>query len=328
MEPSWSWSRNEGTGIAEETKRVARILDIVVRINSRPKVWTRRALAQAYEISERRIQEDLEIVAHRLCLPLDHCRTGYFFDGAVPLPSVTFAFGEAAALILAATVGQSTVGVGGPELAAALARLKDAFPVELRRLIDDLGSSGGAAGADASRRRVLELLQEAIATRTTIQMRYATASRGDAESERAVDPYALVPDGRSFMMVGYCHTREAIRTFKVDRIQEARLLAERFDKPADFDIRAYQGEGWAMMRGAARDPELVRVHFAQRAGRWVSEVHWHDSQRLEWQPDGGLLFSVRIGVPPSFIRWLLYYGSDAKVLRPAWLAEEVRGEAA
>ena len=31
---------------------------------------------------------------------------------------------------------------------------------------------------------------------------------------------------------------------------------------------------------------------------------------------------------PAFVRWVLYYGDDAKVLRPSWLAEAVCQEAA
>ncbi len=116
----------------EETKRVARILDIVARINARPKVWTRRALSEVFEISERRIQQDFDIIIHRLHLPLRHCRQGYYFAEPCALPSVVFAFNEAVALLLAASVGRSTAGVDSAELAAALSRLASIFPPELR----------------------------------------------------------------------------------------------------------------------------------------------------------------------------------------------------
>jgi len=323
-----SWSCEDSPGILEETKRVARLLDIIARISTRPKMWTRRALAQAFEISERRIQEDLEILIHRLCLPLVHSRTGYYLTELKPLPSVTFAFGEAVALLLAANVGRSTAGVDSAELAAALTRLKEAFPTELRRLLDTLDSRGGTTEADDHRRQVLEVLHEAVGTRTTVRMVYATASRDDAESERLVDPYALVPYVRSFHLVGHCHTRGEIRIFKVDRIKELSLTGERFEVPGDFDVGEYLGESWGLMRGVARAPELVQIRFAPRAGRRVSEERWQPGQRAEWQPDGSLIFSLRVGITPAFVNWVLYYGADAEVLQPTWLAREVRKEAA
>lgn len=317
--PSW----RDSPGLIEETKRVARLLDIIVRISSRPKMWTRRALAQAFEISERRIQQDLEILVHRLHLPLGHCRSGYYLTEHRPLAAVSFAFGEAVALLLAANVGRSMVGVSSAELAAALARLQEAFPAEFRRLLHALDSGDGVAESGGRRQGLLETLQEAIATRRVVRMRYATASRGDAESEREVDPYALVPYVRSFHLVGFCHRREEVRIFKVDRIQELRVTDRSFDVPADFDLQRYLGESWGLLRGVAGAPELVEIRFGPRAGRWVSEERWHPGQQAEWQPDGSLLFSLRLAVTPAFLRWLLYYGADAEVLRPPWLAEAI-----
>lgn len=265
---AWDWKARSGA--LEETKRVARILDIIARISSRPKVWTRRALSQAFEISERRIQEDLEILVHRLHLPLAHCKQGYYFTQSKALPAVTFAFGEAVALLLAAQVGQTTAGVDSAQLAAALSRLRESFPPELQRLVQDLQVTAGGP-ADRSRREILERLQEAVATHTTVEMLYATASRADAETKRAVDPYALVPYVRSFHLVGYCHLRGEIRIFKTDRIRDLRLTGRQFEPPPDFDLSDYLSEGWGLMRGAARGPEEVVIRFSPRAGRWVAE---------------------------------------------------------
>ncbi len=319
------WARSSAN--LEETKRVARLLDIIARISTRPKTWTRRALAQAYEISERRIQDDLSILVHRLGLPLAHSAAGYYLTQSQSLPSVTFSFGEAIALLLSANVGGSTVGVDPADLAAALQRLKGAFPPELQSLLHDLVRQREESDSSSSRRHILELLQEAIATTTRLRIHYLTASRDGAATERVIEPYALIPYVRSFHLVAYCHSRSEVRIFKVDRIQQLQPTGQRFQRPADFDIGLYLGESWGLMRGVARAPEAVRILFRPRAGRWVSEERWHPGQHTEWQADGRLLFSLRVAITPEFVRWVLYYGSDARVLEPAWLAEEVRKEA-
>lgn len=319
------WPRCEGT--LEETKRVARLLDIVARISTRPKTWTRRALSLAFEISERRIQEDLEILVHRLHLPLAHCRTGYYLREPNSLPAVTFAFGEAAALLLAGSVGRATSGVSSVELTAALARLKEVFPPEFRHLLDTLETSAAGAVPSDHRQQMLELIQEALATGTAIRMVYATASRDNVETDRIVEPYALVPYVRSFHLVGYCYQRREVRIFKVDRIRKIELTGQHFAVPEGFDLAEYLGGDWGMLRGAAGAPEAVEISFTSRAGRWVSEERWHSSQKAAWQEDGSLLFTLVVGVTPAFVRWVLYYGDDAKVLRPSWLAEAVCQEA-
>ncbi len=324
---NYSWASGPGSANLEETKRVARLLDIIARISTRPRTWTRRALAQAFEVSERRIQDDLSILVHRLGLPLAHSPTGYYLTQSQSLPSVNFSFGEAVALLLAASVGGSTGGVDPADLAAALRRLSGAFPRELQPLLCDLDNRKDASGTSPGRQRILELLQEAIATNTSLQMHYITASRDGTPTERIIDPYALIPYVRSFHLVAYCHNRNEVRVFKVGRIQHLQPTGQRFQKPVDFDISQYLGQSWGLMRGVARSPEPVRILFSPRAGRWVSEERWHPGQQTEWQDDGTLLFSLQVAITPEFVRWVLYYGSDARVLEPSWLADEVRQEA-
>jgi predicted DNA-binding transcriptional regulator YafY len=158
-------------------------------------------------------------------------------------------------------------------------------------------------------------------------MRYASVSRGGEQTERKVDPYAIVPYVRSFHLVGYCHLRQEVRIFKVDRIKSLQVTRQQFQIPDDFDLKEYIGDSWGLLRGAGGEPEEVRLRFSPRAGRWVSEEQWHPGQQVEWQPDGTLIFSLRVAINPAFVRWILYYGSEVEVIEPEWLAREVWKEA-
>ncbi len=53
----------------------------------------------------------------------------------------------------------------------------------------------------------------------------------------------------------------------MDRIHEARLLDSGYDIPADFDLDAYLGDTWGLMRGAAGEVEEVVLEFEPEAGR-------------------------------------------------------------
>ena len=50
----------------EETKRTTRILEIVRIIATAPRRYLRRDLAQRFEVSERMIQKDLDVIRHGL----------------------------------------------------------------------------------------------------------------------------------------------------------------------------------------------------------------------------------------------------------------------
>jgi predicted DNA-binding transcriptional regulator YafY len=129
-------------------------------------------------------------------------------------------------------------------------------------------------------------------------------------------------------LIAFCHRRQAVIEFKLDRIRQADLLDESYTIPADFDLEAYLGDGWGLMRGRATEPQDVELLFEPEAGRWVAEEHWHKSQQAETLPDGRVRMTFRVGVTPEFVNWIMYYGSRVQVVRPealrAQVAEELR----
>ena len=171
---------------------------------------------------------------------------------------------------------------------------------------------------------MLALLQRALVERRQVEILYATASRRGEVQGRVIEPYHLLPYGRSWQLIAYDHHREKVLEFKMDRIQSASLLESIYSVPASFDIDEYLGDGWGVMRGAARPAEEVALLFEPEAGRWVAEEDWHKSQQSEGLPDGRVRMIFRVGVTPEMVSWLLYYGEQVRVEKPDWLREEVR----
>lgn len=73
----------------------------------------------------------------------------------------------------------------------------------------------------AGPRAIRVLLQRAVQEARQVRLEYYTSSRGGAKTERVVDPWSFADD----LLNGYCHLREGERSFAVDRIGRARLLA-------------------------------------------------------------------------------------------------------
>jgi len=318
----------------EETRRTARVLDMIQQIAVAPHRWTRRSLAEHYEMSERQIQKDLQIIRHKLLLSLCHDADGYYFEHLPRLPTTSYTFSEALALVLAARAAQAMPGVNSAELAAAIARLESLFPPDfsplLRQAADRLPQSASAP----HRQEMLALLHRALAERRRVSIAYATGSRGGEVNERVVEPYHIMPYVRSWQLIAFCHRRQAVIEFKVDRIRQADLLDDPYTIPDDFDLEAYLGDGWGLMRGRATDPQDVELLFEPEAGRWVAEEQWHKSQQAETLPDpqdtlkgcGRVRMTFHVGITPEFINWIMYYGSRVQVVRPEGLRAQVAGE--
>jgi predicted DNA-binding transcriptional regulator YafY len=310
----------------EEMKRTSRILELVQMIAVAPHRYRRSHLAARFEISERMIQKDLDIIRNGLKLNLLHTPEGYYFDELPRLPALQYTFAEGLALLLAIQAAQQVSGISSAELAAAVARLEALFPAEFTPLLRQIVSQPVITVQRGHRQQMLNLLNRAVIEGRKVRMVYETRSRGGEASERVVRPYHIMPYVRSWQLIGYCERRGEPLMFKVDRIREATLLDERYSIPDNFDLDTYLGTAWGLMRGEASEPVDVALRFEPEAGHWVAEEYWHPSQQVEEQPDGCVLFRLHVAVTPEFVHWLLYYGSRVEVLEPANLRERVEEE--
>jgi predicted DNA-binding transcriptional regulator YafY len=135
---------------------------------------------------------------------------------------------------------------------------------------------------------------------------------------RRVNPYALVHRSGWWYMVAYCHLRQAVRTFRVDRIQELELLNHTFQLPEDFDIRAYldaEFQEQPVIRARLRfAPEAAHLASANLTGRESAHPN----------PDG----SVDVTLAAPDLNWLasmaLSFATWVTVLEPPELRSLVR----
>jgi predicted DNA-binding transcriptional regulator YafY len=314
--------------IYEETKRISRILELIQIIAARPGRFHRRDLAARFEISERMIQKDLDVIRNGLKLALGRSAQGYLFDELPRLPAVGFSFAEAVSLLLAVEAGRRNTGIGTADLEAAVGRLKGLFPPEFARHVRRL-STPSAMGKPVSgehRARMLALLQRAVLETRKVRIGYSTSSRGGEETVRIVHPYHILSYVRSWHLVAYCELRGKVLTFKVDRIRKAEPLNDRFEVPYDFSLDEHIGNGWGVMSGQGAEASDVELLFEPEAGRWVSEERWHKSQAAEVLPDGSVRFLLHLPVTPDFVSWILYYGPRVEVIAPKELRERVAEE--
>lgn len=130
------------------------------------------------------------------------------------------AVGGAALRAVAATVALS------PRRAAAVTAALRGAGVPL--LADELLPAAAAEPAlpgtpeqAVGPRAVRALLERAVAEGRQLRLEYYASSRGGAATDRVVDPWSFRDD----LLVGYCHLRDGERTFAVDRVGRALLLA-------------------------------------------------------------------------------------------------------
>src|SRR6201996_4190008 len=158
------------------------------------------------------------------------------------LPAIEFSDDELAALQTALQLLDGKFAYAEP-LRLALQQISWGRPSPLDSPVQRtiaLGITGAADGHEVSQR--LAKIETAIFRRKTIVFEYYTMER-DSKEQRRVDPYQLLFQGGQFYVVGRSHERDAIRVFRLSRVQGkvgyATKAEHNFQRPADFDPRAY-----------------------------------------------------------------------------------------
>lgn len=247
---------------------------------------------------------------------------GFSLVRGYKLPPLVFTPEEATAIYLGSSlVGQLWGQLYQEPAEGALAKLDNVLPDEQRAEIAWARRSLVAMGMQrfdpSAFSPFLERIRRGARQQRRIEMSYQSGSEPGVRL-RQVDPYALVFRSGWWYFVGYCHLRQAMRTFRVDRIRELRLMNETFQMPEDFDVRIY-------LEQTFQDQPLVhaRLRFMPEAAHLALSnlPGWESHQE---NPDG----SVDIFLAAPELSWLasivMSFASLVTVLDPPELRAMVR----
>ncbi|NET57974.1 MAG: WYL domain-containing transcriptional regulator [Symploca sp. SIO2E6] len=311
------------------SRHLERLLQIDTLLRSAQR-QTYSTLAEALEVSERTIRSDLAFLRDRFHAPLEfnHKQGHHYTNPEWRLPSIALSQGELFALTLGARMLEAYSGFTyTKELRSAVKRLSERMPeqtwVDLQQIADErvIFRTGAETYPNPE---IWKRLVEACRNYRQVWMRYFTASR-NTESERILDPYLLdIYRGTNPYVIGFCHQRQTIRWFRVDRIRELKLLEEKFIRDPNFNAQEHLSKIFQSEVGGNRVP--VTIWFDAPTAPYVRERRWHVSQEIQQHPDGSLTLHLVVGGLQELKRWVLGYGKGAVVLEPPELVEMVREE--
>src|ERR1051326_7037648 len=168
------------------------------------------------------------------------------------LPPLMLTEDEALALTLGLLVVRRTgLALPAPAVEGALAKVERVLPVALRQRVQAVQEAVFlylAPPRDAPAQEVVVTLSTAVQAQRQVLLRYCSA-QGE-ETERQFDPYGLVYRAGRWYAAGYCHLRDGLRVFRLDRVQETTLRDEPFTRPAEFDALAFVLRTLAIQPGA------------------------------------------------------------------------------
>lgn len=289
-------------------------------------------LQDALQISRAQLKRDLAYMRDRLHAPIEYDRetNGYRFakPRAGPryeLPGLWFSAEEIHALLTMQHLLENLQpGLLTPHVKPLLARFSAIL------------GSGDHSQQEISRRvRVLHLAARelkhehfAVTARATmdrkrLRIRHYNRTQ-DRRTERTISPQRLVHYRDNWYVDAYCHLREDLRSFAIDAIETADLLADRAKDVPKAELDEYLKSGYGIFGG--KDVAWAKLRFTPLAARWVGSQSWHSKQKGSFEPDGSYLLEVPYSDYRELAMDILKYGADVEVLEPEILRQHVARE--
>ncbi len=311
---------------SQRVKRLLRLIQLL-QTNTETSVDD---MAKDAGVSRRTVFRDLDLlyeagVAYRF----DRSSKQYAPQKHVLLPPVTLSHAEALSLLLAARylLGR---GISSDAQAAASAGMKieGLLPVSIRDylgpLIEKMPIREGPASDHQSINGFMPVIQESLVNKQKLGISYDSYYEGKV-LDVVVQPYRLTYIHRGWYLIAFSETESEMRTYKVERIIKGKVLNLTYEMDKDFDLDAYFGDAWQMIRGDKR--YHVKIKFLKKVAANVDEIRWHRTQRTQFDEEGSLTFEVDVEGLNEISWWILGYGDQAEILEPPELRDMIAGHA-
>lgn len=171
--------------------------------------------------------------------------------------------------------------------------------------------------------KVVEALERSIVNSLRIRITYAHPQR--ETKEYLVEPYMIVYSDDHWYL--FCKEVERnFRTFlRISRILHIELTNECFSMPTFKEIDEMLQRVWGT-HYSDQEPIEIKIWFSKAVAQKIKETIRHPSQRIELQPDGSIICSLKVSGYKEVISWVLSWGKNAELLEPSWMRERIAKE--
>ncbi|MFP4054478.1 MAG: helix-turn-helix transcriptional regulator [Phycisphaerae bacterium] len=309
--------------------RIHRLLRLILLLQGR-RAYTAAELAEELEVSRRTIFRDLNMLelAH-IPYYYDPDAGGYRLASNFFLPPINLRLSEALSMLLLA--GKSPQGPALPltaEGSKAAMKLESILPAPVRRYVGSIVERTNVSLGPMSRHDaaadVFDTLAQAIVDRRVCDVVYLSFADRRQLMTR-LHPYRLVFQARAWYVIARSEAHGEVRTFKLIRFRKVAATLRKFPPPPVADVEKHFGLAWSMIpEGREYD---VAIRFSPKVAGNVAEVQWHPTQQIDWNDDGACVYRARVDGIGEIAWWILGYGPEAEVLKPAALWKKIAAKA-
>lgn len=175
-------------------------------------------------------------------------------------------------------------------------------------------------GSRAPGEAVFQTVAEAVGQRRRVLMNYHSRASGD-RTEREVSPQRIVYYRDNWYLDGWCHMRNGLRSFSIDRIERVERLKKKARNVKEKELDEYYAASYGIFGGKPGKTAVLR--FSEPASPWIAAEKWHP-QQVEKKVDGRLELAIPYSDPRELLMDILRHGEDVEIIAPEELRDQVK----
>ncbi len=165
----------------------------------------------------------------------------------------------------------------------------------------------------------------ALLMRKKINIKYTGRDRNKS-TQRTLSPQRLVHYRDNWYIDAWCHLREKLRTFSIDRISYSRMennTALEIEEPV---LKEHYASAYGIFSGKPNKTAVLK--FNASVAKWIAEEQWHPEQVGQFDLHGCYELQIPYRDARELIMDILKYGADVEVLKPESLRQQIREQSA
>lgn len=309
------------------TRPTTRVLAALELLQSRSQIGGAE-LAEKLGVDRRTVRRYIQIL-EQLGIPImteQGRHGGYRLVSGFKLPPMMFTNEETLAISLGLlSARQLGLNQSLPAISSVQAKLERVMPDKLKnraRAISQTTRILLPRREPSLDDNALEILTSATESGHAVGFTYH--SPDDSKAERELDPYGLVYRQGRWYVTGRCHLREALRSFRLDRISSVHALPVSFVRPADFDAADFLQQ--SLLAWGQTYAVSVTLHTDQATLTSLVGKEGFCASRPE-QTEDGLRLDTHVDSLDWFAYWLAQLPFSFAINSPDELREAVRNRA-
>jgi len=169
-------------------------------------------------------------------------------------------------------------------------------------------------------RQVMRALQEALIAKTQIEGSYRSPIDKVAKKV-SLQPRRIFLCHGVWYLVAHDNKSGKTKLYRLARFESSTVSKKPLTISPSFSLRDFLGNAWAVYPGD-RDFH-VELHFDREVAPYIEETQWHQTQELEPQKDGSVIFRATVSGLEELKYWVLSWGPRVAVKKPKELAAEM-----